>query len=108
MVSAEIAVALPALLVLLALALGVLTLAIDGIRCVDAARVGARAAARGDPGAEAARRAAPAGAAVAVGRQGDTVTVTVRAPRRPVTAWVPPGLHPAARAAAVVEQAGAP
>lgn len=48
MVTAEAAMALPALLGVLALVLSVVSLAVDGIRCVDAARVGARAAARGD------------------------------------------------------------
>jgi hypothetical protein len=50
------------------------------IRCVDAARVGARAAARGDADAVAlAQHAAPAGAVVQLSQDGDTVRVTVQA-----------------------------
>jgi hypothetical protein len=49
-------------------------------QCVDAAREGAIAAARGEPGAPAAARVAPPGAWIDVMTGGDTVTVTVRAP----------------------------
>ena len=48
MVTAELAVVLPALLLVLAVALSALGLAVDQVRCVDAAAAGARAAARGD------------------------------------------------------------
>lgn len=79
-VTAEAAMALP-VLVLFATALVWALLAVCAqIQCVDAARVGARAAARQDPqGAvmEATRRAAPDGARVGVGREGDYVRVTV-------------------------------
>ncbi|GAA1146987.1 hypothetical protein F4556_003834 [Kitasatospora gansuensis] len=80
-VTAETAVALPALVLLCALLVwGVVTAAAQ-IRCVDAARVGARAAARGDGNAGAlAQAAAPAGARVSVATGGDTVRVTVEAP----------------------------
>ncbi|WP_406211130.1 TadE family type IV pilus minor pilin [Kitasatospora sp. NBC_01560] len=51
------------------------------IRCVDAARVGARAAARGEPDAVAiAGSAAPPGAVVRIAMEADTVRVTVDAP----------------------------
>jgi hypothetical protein len=51
------------------------------LRCVDAARETARAAARGDPGAVAAgRRVAPPGAAVRLVHDDDLVRVTVSAP----------------------------
>ncbi|MBP0455100.1 pilus assembly protein TadE [Kitasatospora sp. RG8] len=51
------------------------------IRCVDAARVGARAAARGEAdAAAAARAAAPPGAEVRIAVEADTVRVTVVAP----------------------------
>ena len=52
------------------------------IQVVDAARAGARAAARQDPSAavvEAARKTAPDGARVSVGREGDFVRVVVSA-----------------------------
>ncbi|OCC09100.1 hypothetical protein A3Q37_05122 [Streptomyces sp. PTY087I2] len=73
-------------LVAFALALlWVLTAAADQIRCVDAARAGARAAARSEPEAavlDAARGAAPQGARVALGRAGDLWRVRVEAPTR--------------------------
>lgn len=55
------------------------------LRCVDAAREAARAAARGDPQGEvlaAARRNAPRDAAVAVSSSGSTVVVRVSAVAR--------------------------
>jgi len=60
------------------------------VRCVDAARAGAREAARSEAPADvlsAARAAAPAGAKVSVRREGDMVhvRVIVPAPRFPVT-----------------------
>lgn len=105
MVTAEFAVALPAVIIVLALALGALAAATDQLRCVDAARVGARAAARGDTQVsiqQVARRAAPQGSSVSV--RGDrTVTVTVTAPSRALAAWLPVPLHPAAEATALRE-----
>ncbi|WP_037574654.1 TadE family type IV pilus minor pilin [Phaeacidiphilus oryzae] len=80
--TAELAVALPALLVLAgALLYGVLAASAQ-LRCVDAAREGARAMARGDTREAAlavARAAAPAGAEVAVSRSGTLVRVAVSA-----------------------------
>lgn len=61
------------------------------IQCVDAARTGARAAARQDPPdrvVELARAAAPGGARVTVGREGDQVRVVVVA-RPPVLGALP-------------------
>ncbi|MFJ6139163.1 TadE family type IV pilus minor pilin [Kitasatospora sp. NPDC092286] len=79
--TAETAVALPALVLLAAMLIWGVLAAAAQIRCVDAARVGARAAARGEPDAAAiARSAAPPGAAVQVGVETDTVRVTVDAP----------------------------
>ncbi|HEU5155998.1 MAG TPA: TadE family type IV pilus minor pilin [Streptosporangiaceae bacterium] len=83
----EIAVALPALVFVIATALWGVSVAAAHVACVDAARAGARAAARGEPipaVRAAALRAAPSGARVAAHRDGDLaevdVTVTVRAP----------------------------
>jgi Flp pilus assembly protein TadG len=80
--TAETAVALPTL-VLLAAALLWAVLAADAqIRCVDAAREAARAAARGDPAGEAealARRLAPSGADVRLATGGGVVRVEVSA-----------------------------
>ena len=79
-VTAESAVVLP-VLVLFAMGLvwGLLVVAAQ-IQCVDAARAGARAAARQDPAdavVEVARGAAPSGASVTVTREGDRVRVVV-------------------------------
>lgn len=79
-VTAETAVVLPAL-VLFAMALVWALLAASAqIQCVDAARAGARAAARQEPAGvvrAVARQAAPDGARVTVSRQGDLVHVVV-------------------------------
>lgn len=82
MVSAELAVAIPAVLLVLACCLAGLAAAIDQIRCVDAARVAGRAAARGESAdtiRSLALQAAPAGATVAVERWGGDAVVVVRA-----------------------------
>lgn len=83
--TAEAAVALPALLVVLALAIGAVVTVDGQLRCVDAARAGARVAARGEAdGAvrQAAAQLAPPGAQVGVTHRGTQVRVTVR-----VTLW---------------------
>ena len=80
--TAELAVALPALVLVLALALAALDVGIAQVRCVDAARIGARLLARGDaPGRALAevRAAAPRGAQVGVEMTGERVGVTVTA-----------------------------
>ncbi|MFD9060355.1 TadE family type IV pilus minor pilin [Kitasatospora purpeofusca] len=80
-VTAETAVALPTLVLLAALLVWAVLAAAAQLRCVDAARVGARAAARGEADAAGvARAAAPPGAAVLVDLASDTVRVTVDAP----------------------------
>ncbi|MBO1766127.1 TadE family type IV pilus minor pilin [Allobranchiibius sp. GilTou38] len=91
MVSAELAVALPAVVFVMLVALGALMVGVDQIRCTDAARVATRAAARGDP-VDAVRRdgtrAAPPGSSVAVQPDGDLVRVTVTTPVRGPFGWV--------------------
>ncbi|USQ76690.1 TadE family type IV pilus minor pilin [Ornithinimicrobium cryptoxanthini] len=85
MVTAELAIAIPTLVAVLVLCLSGLGLALDQIRCVDAARISVRAAARGEPVevvTDLARTVAPAGAEVSVQRDGDRVTVTVTAAPR--------------------------
>ncbi|WP_124268840.1 TadE family type IV pilus minor pilin [Streptomyces sp. ADI96-02] len=82
-VTAEAAVVIPVLVAFAMALLWALVAASDQIRCVDAARAGARAAARSEPEAEvlaAARDAAPRGARVAVRRAGDLWRVRVEAP----------------------------
>jgi hypothetical protein len=82
MVTAEAAVVLPALVLVLALCLGAIGVGIGELRCVDAARAGARALARGETSAQAvraARAAAPSGASVRARSTGAVVEVTVSA-----------------------------
>jgi len=78
--TAELAVALPAVVLLLVVVLVLAAAAGSQLRCADAARTGARAAALGeDTGAitAAAERVAGTGAVVTVHRDGEWVTVTV-------------------------------
>ena len=81
--TAELAVALPALVLVLAVSLAALDLGVSQVRCVDAARTAARLVARGGPEAEAlaeARRAGPPGAVITVGTSGSRVSVEVVGP----------------------------
>jgi Flp pilus assembly protein TadG len=87
MVTAEAAVVLPVLLLVLAGAVAAVTVVGAHLRCVDAAREGARAAARGDSDAQViavAGRAAPEGARVTVSGSDDEVSVTVSATVAPL------------------------
>ncbi|WP_338896889.1 TadE family type IV pilus minor pilin [Streptomyces sp. TG1A-60] len=82
-VTAEAAMALPVLLLFVTALVWALLAVCAQIQVVDAARAGARAAARQDPSAAvvaAARQTAPEGAVVSVGREGDFVQVVVSAP----------------------------
>ncbi|MFC6079528.1 TadE family type IV pilus minor pilin [Sphaerisporangium aureirubrum] len=85
-VTAEMAVGLPVVGLVLGGALwGVVAVGVQ-LECVDAARVGARAAARGEPLEEVRRvvaRAVPAGAVVLVSRDAELSRVTVSATIRP-------------------------
>lgn len=79
-VTAEAAVAVPALVVFAMALVWALTAAAAQIQCVDAARAGARAAARSEPRAAAlaaARSAAPTGSVVTLTRNGDLWRVRV-------------------------------
>ncbi len=89
MVTAETAVVLPVLLLVLAGVVAAVVVVGAQLRCVDAAREGARAAARGEDTAAVtslAGRAAPDGAVTTVsGEEEVRVTVTARiAPLGPV------------------------
>ncbi|GHB49900.1 hypothetical protein GCM10010377_46120 [Streptomyces viridiviolaceus] len=78
--TAETAVVLPVLAVFAMGLVWALLVVAAQIQCVDAARTGARAAARQDPAdavVEAAREAAPRGAQVTVEREADRVRVVV-------------------------------
>lgn len=87
--TAELAAGLPALMLLLFAGLTAVSAVTVKGQCVDAAREGALAAARGDSGTSAAARVAPPGAAVRVGVEGETVTVRVAAPVRLLGAHLP-------------------
>ncbi|UNO40682.1 TadE family type IV pilus minor pilin [Streptomyces sp. MST-110588] len=81
-VTAEAAVVAPVLVLFTGLLLWGVMAACAQIRCVDAARAGARAAARSEPSSavlKAARDAAPPGAQVLLTRNGDLVRVRVDA-----------------------------
>ena len=81
-VTAEVAVVLPALMIVVAVAVGAVTVVTAQLRCLDAAREAARAAVRSEPDAavrELAAQAAPAGGIAVVTSDGERVTVTVRA-----------------------------
>lgn len=106
MATAEFAVVLPAVVLVLALSLGALGLAWDQIRCVDAARAGARSAARGDSSQaviEVASRAAPSGALVSVDTAGNLVRVSVVSPPRVAASLLPGWLRASSTVAAVRE-----
>jgi TadE-like protein len=77
--TAELAAGLPALMLLLFAGLAAVAAVSTQMQCVDAAREGAIAAARGDPGAAAAARIAPPASDVDVVVRADSVTVTVGA-----------------------------
>lgn len=105
MVTAETAVVLPALVALLALLLAVVGHALDHAQIVDAARSGARLAARGEPSTAVERAVlaeAPDGSQVRIEMTESTVRVSVLAPARRLLGAVtlPP---PHAQSVAVVE-----
>jgi len=80
MVTAELVVVLPAIVLALLLGIGAVSAMTMRMRCADAAAAAARLAARGEPAAvvvDAARRAAPPGARVHVDSTRATVRVTV-------------------------------
>ena len=107
-VTAELVVALPALVLTLSAVLWGVGAGAAQLRCLDAAREGARTAARGEPTAEviaAVRRAAPEGAAVRISRSGDLVQVSVSAAVKPLggLARRAPALHVSGTATAAAE-----
>ncbi|MGC5582786.1 TadE family type IV pilus minor pilin [Ornithinimicrobium sp. W1679] len=100
MSTAELAVALPAVVLVLALCLTAMTLAVDQVRVEDAARAAARAASSGESAAAVGRiveELTPEGSLLGVSSGGEEVVVTVEAPAR--ASWL--GLLPPARARAV-------
>ncbi|BCJ32716.1 hypothetical protein Athai_02190 [Actinocatenispora thailandica] len=81
--TAEFAVAMPGVVLLLLVGLTAVAALIAKVECVDAAREAARAAARGDNGVAAGSRAAPAHARVSVST-GESIRATVTAPVIPL------------------------
>ena len=113
MATAELAAAIPTLVLVLFLALSALATMTDQVRCVDAARATARALARGDDEAvavAAGRRLAPSGAAFAVSSArsgaGSEVLVVVRGRPAPGLGWLGTHARPTGRAVAAREELG--
>ncbi|HEX4427898.1 MAG TPA: TadE family type IV pilus minor pilin [Frankiaceae bacterium] len=80
--TAELALALPTLMLIIAVAIWMQSAVAVQARCQDAARAGARAAARGDPDGtirSALGTSLPPGAQIGIRRDGSEVTVSVRA-----------------------------
>ncbi len=109
MVTAELAMGLPALVLLLLFGLSMLGALAAEARCADAARIGARAAARGET-EDVVRRwaasAAPPGAIITIHSGANTVEIRVRAEfagggRSPL-----PGIEVEAAAVTPVEDTG--
>jgi hypothetical protein len=103
--TAEVAVALPALVVLVAAGMTAVSVLTAQLRCVDAAREAARAAARGEAAgvvSSLAQRSGPAGAVVQVASGEREVQVTVAADARSVGGLLP-SFHVRATAVALRE-----
>ncbi|GIH12412.1 TadE family type IV pilus minor pilin [Rugosimonospora africana] len=105
--TAELAVALPALVLLLLFALGAVDAVLARMQCVDAARDAALEAARGGDGTATGRARAPHGAVVSVTDDGQTVRVRIRLDVRPLGAHLP-GVTVSADAVADVEPVAVP
>jgi len=108
-VTAETAVAFPALVVILAVALWGVSAAAAEVACVDAARAGARAAARGEPETAvraAVLQAAPPNAHVVLSRDPAITRVVVQAEVRPPLKALFPALRLHAQAVAATEPKG--
>lgn len=109
MVTAELAAALPAVGLVLVLALSAVSTVSDQVRCIDAARAVARAVARGDADSAAValgRRLAPAGARIDVSSAGGAVAVTVSGSPAPALGWLGDRAVPVGTAVAAREDDG--
>lgn len=106
--TAEAAVALPALLVVLSLAVGAVVTVGAQLRCVDAARAAARLLARGETDG-AARRAgealAPGGSELVVSADATLVRVRVTAPAPWALQWLGHAGQPSAEVVTTREDA---
>lgn len=111
--TAELAVVLPAVVLLAASGVWTVAAAAAQLRCVDAAGTGARALARGEPTPEVSRavaEVAPSGATISISRTGELAVVEVRATVRLPGPWprAGPGLVVGDRAVAALEDVAAP
>ncbi len=87
--SAELAASMPALALLLFMALGAVTALRTQVECVDAAREAVLAASRGEDGALAAVKVAPTGASLDIDADADMVRATVSVRLTPLGAHMP-------------------
>lgn len=108
MATAEFAVAMPAVVLVLAVSLSALAAGLDQIRCVDAARAAARLLARGETDG-AARRAgealAPGGSELVVSADATLVRVRVTAPAPWALQWLGHAGQPSAEVVTTREDA---
>lgn len=107
MATAELAAVLPAIVLVLAIALNAVAIGIDQIRCVDAARTAVRVAARGESASAASaagRRAAPEGARITLDVSGGRVRASVRASVPGPFGWLVDGRALGADAVGRMEQ----
>ena len=93
---------LPALVMMIFVALTAVGAVLTQLECVDAAREAARSAARGEEGVPAGRRVAPDGAAVSVTSDATTVRASVRVRLHPLGGRLP-GFELSATAVAATE-----
>jgi Flp pilus assembly protein TadG len=102
MVTIEAAVALCAFVTVLAMVLAGVSMVLDQIRCVDAAREAARLVARGEQNraADAVRRIGPPRATLSITTNGDEITVVVQ---DPAGGSMLPGVHVRGEAYAIQE-----
>jgi len=104
-VTAEFAMLLPPVLLVFLLGISLVGTVHAQLRCVDAAREGARLAARGEERARVVATAeslAPSGADATLERSGDFVVVTVTATARPLARLLP-GIKVRSRASVEAE-----
>ena len=105
-ITAETAVTLPTLVIVLAVALWGVSTAAAQVACLDAARAGARAAARGEPQTQvraAVLRAVPPHARVTINRNPNTTRVVVKAESASPLKGLFPALKLEAQAIAATE-----
>src|SRR3954468_9102326 len=105
-VTAEMAMALPVLVIVLWAAMWFVSVLATQARYAEAARAAARAGARGDDPAISAHALLPAGAGLRVARGGGWLEVTVsgsRPPPGPLAGWLP-GVSVSGRSVAAIEE----